>query len=207
METTLSALLGNVRGARDPPTTAAAPEGGFFGSLMFDRPAWASSVKGSGWRGTNSLFNALNYIITAIQTENRWMQKALDIDHKARPRKCLYVHTGVLRRHLHTILCGLLIIIRVGRGRIRRELVLPLYCDRYVTTLQIPKENKCLTAWTLHCYSNDHSSSTCQLLPNYTVEAADLLIGVDSVVFAGEVLQAACSTISGLMGRCWVLQA
>lgn len=50
MDTTLSALLGRVRGARGPPTTAAAPDGGFFGSFMFDRPGWASSIKGSEQR-------------------------------------------------------------------------------------------------------------------------------------------------------------
>lgn len=51
-----------------------------------------------------------------------------------------------------------------------------------------------------------------QPLPDDTVEAADLLVGVDSLVFAGEVLHAGCSTVSDLqMGRrvlqthCWTL--
>lgn len=51
------------------------------------------------------------------------------------------------------------------------------------------------------CYLKHCSSSACQLLPNDTVEAADLLIGMDSVVFAGEVLQATRSTISALYRR------
>lgn len=53
----------------------------------------------------------------------------------------------------------------------------------------------------LVCYLRGHSSSTCQLLPNNTVQAADLLVGVNSVVFAWEVLQAACSTVSDRQGR------
>lgn len=37
-----------------------------------------------------------------------------------------------------------------------------------------------------------------QALPDDTVEAADLLVRVDSLVFAGEVFHAGCSTVSDL---------
>lgn len=113
-------------------------------------------------------------------------------------------HTWGFLRYLHTIICCLLVIIRVGRGRVGRELVLPLHCDGYVTTFQVPKEKEIrLTTRTLHVRRLKRcSSSTRQLLPNNTVEAADLLIGMDGVVFAGEVLQATRSTISDLQGRC-----
>lgn len=45
MDTTLSALLGRVRGARGPPATAAVLGAVFFGPFMFERPGWASSIK------------------------------------------------------------------------------------------------------------------------------------------------------------------
>lgn len=195
METTLSALLGSVSGARGPPTTAAAPEGGFFGSFMFDRPGWESSIKGSESRNRNSINNnkcLQQYRHKANEGRRRWKRVTRT-----------GFHTWVFLRRLHTIVWSLLIVVRVGRGRIGRELVLSLHCDRYITALQVPEGKEMLlsTRTLLVCYLRGHSSSTCQLLPNNTVQAADLLVGVNSVVFAWEVLQAACSTVSDRQGR------
>lgn len=44
-------------------------------------------------------------------------------------------------------------------------------------------------------------------LPDDAVEAADLLIGRNRVVFAGEVVHAGCISFSGLQRGCRVLQA
>lgn len=64
----------------------------------------------------------------------------------------------------------------------------------------------------------NHTLCTCDLLtvivhedkqqpsPDDTIKAADLLVGVDSMVFAGEVLNAGCSTVSDLQRGCRVLQ-
>lgn len=61
MDTTLSALLGRVRGARGPPTTAAVPDGDFFGFFMFDNPGSVPSIKVSAWGEGNPLLAAPQY--------------------------------------------------------------------------------------------------------------------------------------------------
>lgn len=76
---------------------------------------------------------------------------------------------------------------------------------------QVESESACLVHVHVHkCLNHYHSGIQTHIhthLPDDTVEAADLLVGADSLVFAGEVLHACCSTVSGLQKGRRVLQA
>lgn len=131
---------------------------------------------------------------------------------------CVHACICVLR-HLHSILWALLVIIWVGGGGIWGELVLSFHGDGYITALKIPKKQDDVlnhralllckqSTICLHLYNNYWDfNHQIQAWPDDTIQAADLLVGAYSLVFAGEVLHAGCSTVSGLQRECWILRA
>lgn len=65
---------------------------------------------------------------------------------------------------------------------------------------------KHLVTLDMRCHNHQHSWTLRPKIPDDTVKAADLLVGVDSLVFAREVLNAGCSVVFDLQRGCWVLQ-